>query len=204
MIKVINTSLETSIFLDHWKKSIVTPIEKQCEEFRPINSLKTCEKIIEKVVKDQLEKYIENRYILSKNQSEFRKKHSCETTVKYGINEFKAVAKDKRIIALFLDVKRALETIYREIILNKLYMYGIRGTELEWLKSYMKRRRQTTKSNDIESDEIINNFGMPQGSILGALLFIIYMNNMPSILEKCKVVFYVEDTPLYTVAKGDE
>ena len=108
--------------------------------------------------------------------------------------------KDKRIIALFLDFK----TIYREINLDRLYMYGIRETELEWFKSYMKRRRQTTKLNDIESDEIINNFGVPHGSILGALLFIIYINDMRSILEKCKVVLYTDDTLLYTIANSDE
>ena len=83
-------------------------------------------------------------------------------------------------------------------------MYGIRGIVLDWFKSYMKRRRQTTKVNDIESDEIINNFGVPQGSILGALSFIIYINDMPSILEICKVVLCADDTLIYTIASSEE
>ena len=90
--------------------------------------------------------------------------------------------------------------IDREIILNKLYMYGIKGIELDWFKSYMKRRRQTTKLNDIESGELINNFGMLQGSIL----FIKYINDMPSILEKCKLILYADGTLIYTIANSDE
>ena len=82
-------------------------------------------------------------------------------------------------------------------------MYIIRGIELDWFKSYMKRR-QTAKLNDIESDEIINNIGVPQSSILGALLFIIYINDMASILEQCKLVLYADDTLIYTIANSDE
>ena len=68
----------------------------------------------------------------------------CETTINYVISEWRAIGKYKKIIAIFLDFKRAFETIDREIILNKLYMYGIREIELDWSKSYMKGRRQTT------------------------------------------------------------
>ena len=165
------------------------PRTKKCEEFRPRNSLKT-----------QLKKYIKNRDIISKYQSGFRIKHLCETTVNYVISEWRAVGKDKRIIAIFFNFKRVFETIDREIILNKLYMYGIRGIALDCFKSYMKRRRQTTKLNEIESNEIIR----PQGSILEALLFIIYINDMPSILKQCKLALYADDTLIYTIANSDE
>lgn len=80
-------------------------------------------------------------------------------------------------------------------------MYGIRENELQWFKSYLTNRKQITKVNGVKSDETDNEFGVPQGSILGALLFIIYINDMPNILEKCEIVMYADDTLIY--AKGD-
>lgn len=204
--KIINQSIKTGIFPESWKVSMVSPIEKvpktnKCEEFRPINTLKTCEKILEKVVKNQLENYFEENLLLSQYQSGFRKKYSCETAVNYVINQWKYIGKNKRIMALFLDFQRAFETIDRNIMLQKLYMYGIRHVELEWFKSYLDNRQQTTKVNGMKSDGLKNEFGVPQGSILGALLFIIYINDMPNIVQKCKIVLYADDTLIY--AEGD-
>ena len=86
MLEIINKSLETGIFPDNWKESMVTPIEKikninKCEDYRPINSLKTFEKVLETVVKQQLENYMEENKLLSKYQFGFRRKFSCETAV---------------------------------------------------------------------------------------------------------------------------
>lgn len=104
--------------------SSVTPIEKiaktsKCEEFRPINTLKTCEKLIEKIVKQQLETYFEKNKLFSKAQSGFRKNYSCETAVNYVINRWKYVGKNKKLLAIFLDFKRAFETIDRDILIKK-------------------------------------------------------------------------------------
>lgn len=206
MLNIINKSLETGVFPENWKYSMITPIEKinktnKCEEFRPINTLKTCEKILEKIIKEQLENYMEINNLLSKYQSGFRKKYSCETTVNYVINKWKYIDTKNKIMAVFLDLKRAFETIDRELLIQKLYMYGIRENELQWFKSYLTNRKQITKVNGVKSDETDNEFGVPQGSILGALLFIIYINDMPNILEKCEIVMYADDTLIY--AKGD-
>ena len=78
-------------------------------------------------------------------------------------------------MAIFLDFKRAFETIDRDIMLKKLYMYGIRQIELEWFKPYLENRKHTIKLNNTVPEEAINNFGGPQGAILGALLFILYI-----------------------------
>lgn len=134
ILNIINTSITTGVFPDSWKHSMVTPIEKvaktnKCEEFRPINTLKTCEKVMEKIVKEQLENYMEQNKLFSKYQSGFRKKFSCETTVNYVINRWKYKER-KKIMALFLDFQRAFEIIDREILTEKLHMYGIREKEL--------------------------------------------------------------------------
>lgn len=83
-------------------------------------------------------------------------------------------------------------------------MYGIQDTELKWFQSYLKNRKQSTKVNNVISNEIENDFGVPQGSILGALLFIIYINDMPKVLDRSEMVLYADDTLIYTEGDDDE
>ena len=124
--------MDTGIFPENWKTSMIIPIEKvsrtnKCEEFRPKNSLKLCEKILAKIVKKkQLEQYLENNNILSKYQSGFKKRYSCETAVNYFINRWKNISKNKTVMAIFLYFQRAFETIDRDILIQKLYNYGVR------------------------------------------------------------------------------
>lgn len=209
LLEIINNSLETGLFPESWKHSMIIPIKKvaktnKCEEYRPINTLKTCEKIIEKVVKEQLEYYIEQNRILSEYQSGFRKKHSCESAVNNVINRWKYTDKNKKIMPLFLDFKRAFETIDRNILLEKLAKYGIQGKELNWFKSYLTDRKQKTKVNNVTSRTIDNKYGVPQGSILGALLFILYINDLPNILKNSEIIMYADDTLIFTEADTEQ
>ena len=131
---------------------MVTPTEKikntnKCEEYRPINSLKTFEKVLETVVKYRLENYMEENNLLSKYQSGFRRKFSCETAVNYVVSRWKN-AKNYKILAIFLDFKRAFETIDRDILLQKLLKYGIEDEELMWFRSYLTNRKQITRVNN--------------------------------------------------------
>lgn len=209
IINIVNKSLETGVFPENWKTSIITPIEKvsktnRCEEFRPINTLMTCEKILERVVKEQLEQYMESKNILSKYQSGFRKHFSCETAVNYVINRWKKIEKNNKIVSIFLDFKRAFETIDRQIILRKLHCYGIRGTELKWFESYLTGRKQITKVNNVQSNATNIEYGVPQGSILGALLFIIYINDLPNMLNKCEIILYADDTLIFAEGQSNQ
>lgn len=209
LMDIINKSFETGIFPETWKHTMVMPIKKipktnKCEEYRPINVLKTCEKIIEKVVKEQLDKYIEENKILSEYQSGFRKKYSCETAVNYVVNRWKYSKKNSKILAIFLDFKRAFETIDRDILINKLCNYGIQDTELNWFKSYLFDREQRTKVNNVTSNSIKTEFGVPQGSILGAILFTLYINDMPNILKKCEITMYADDTLIFAEADTEQ
>ena len=202
LLRIINRSLKTGIFPDDWRESMVTPVEKigntiKCEEYRPKNTLRTCEKIFENIVKDQLEEYSEKHSLLSKYQSGFRKKYSCETGINHVINRWKFIGNNRKVLAIFLDFKRVFETIDRDVFLKKLSCYGIKDKELRWISSYLTRRRQITKVNDVESSMRENDFGVPQGSILGALLFIIYINDIENVMEKW-IVLYADDTLIYT------
>ena len=103
---------------------------------------------------------------------------------------------ENRMMTIFIDFKRAFETVDREILLKKLYMYGVTHIELKWFKSYLQNRKQTAKLNNTVYVEVINNFGVPQGSILGALLFIIYIRHEENIRKMQS--YYTLVTPLYT------
>lgn len=99
---------------------------------------------------------------------------------------------------IFMDLKRAFGTIDRRKLLEKLYQYGIRGVVLEWLKSYLSNRKQKVRFNDTWSKEIENEFGVLQGSVLGPLLFIIYINDIIGVCsEDCNIKMFADDTLIY-------
>ena len=148
------------------------------------------------MVKQQLENYMKENKLLSKYQSGFRRKFSCETAVNYVVSRWKN-AKNNKILAIFLDFKRAFETIDRDI-LQKLLKHGIEDEELMWFKSYLINRKQITRVNNTESSLIENKYGVPQGSISGALLFIIDINDMENVLKKYEIVLYAEDILIFT------
>lgn len=139
LTNIINHSLKSGVYPDEWKKSTVIPIPKIkntniANNFRPINTLPNDEKVIEKVVKNQLVDYIEKNDLISQNQSAFRKNHSCETTINYLINDWKkSIEGGEKIVAVLLDLKRAFETVDRDKMLLKLKSVGIEGVELKWM-----------------------------------------------------------------------
>lgn len=206
-MEIVNLSLELGKFPESWKEAIIMPIQKKprtkkAEEYRGINTLPVYEKVLENVVKGQLLDYINQHKILINEQSGFRKGHSCESALNFVICEWKQFDDIGNItIVLFLDFKRAFETINCEILLSKLHSYGIQGSELEWFKSYLFNRTQKTKMDGEYSSSAINHHGVPQGSVLGPLLFILYINNIKSVLKYCSVKLFADDTLLYISGK---
>ena len=204
-VKIINQSLQEGVFPDCLKTSTIIPVPKvantiKCEEFRPINMLPTWEKVLEKIVYKQLKEYVEKNSIIIEEQSGFREKHSCETALNLVISDWKDdVDQNKKVISVFLDLKRAFETIDRKILLQKLSSIGIINTERKWFESYLSARKQIVKIGEYKSNELYNNLGVPQGSILAPLLFSIYMNDMPKFVKHGKINLFADDT-LITVS----
>lgn len=103
----------------------------------------------------------------------------------------------KKVIAVFLDLKRAFETINRKRLIRKLESYGIKGKEKRWFESFLSGRTQSTKYGEITSTPLPNDLGVPQGSKLASDLFLLYINDMKRCLKDCKIKLFAEDTLVY-------
>lgn len=210
MSQIINQSLETGIIPEIWKTSHVIPIPKinntqNASEFRPINTLPNDEKILEIIVKKQLIYYIEKNNLLSNYQSAFRNNFSCETALNYVISDWhKAIDKNEKVIIIALDLKRAFETINRNKLIEKMELYGIKGVELKWFHSYLNNRKQKTKFNEEISNAISVPIGLPQGTALSVILFLLYINDIVNIEIKGKISLFADDTLLVVKNKNIE
>lgn len=198
-LDMINHSLKSGEFPEEFKSSTIVPLKKvqntiKCDEIRSINRLRIEESILERVVKIQIVDHFETNDLFMPEQSGFRQKHSCETALNRVIYDWKKALDDKKIIvAVFLDLKRAFETIDRELLIKKIKSYGCDTVSLKWFNSFLSNRKQKTKINEFFSSEIINEIGIPQGSVLSCILFIIFINDIKSVIKYCDVKFFADD-----------
>lgn len=208
MCTIINKSFDDGYFPDCWKISTVTPIPKvkntnKCEEFRPINGMPNDEKVIECVVKEQLVDYFVEHNILYENQSAYRSKYSCESALNLMISDWKEAIENGEIITVvFLDLKRAFETVSRDIMAKKLSNIGIVGIELNWFTSYMANRQQKVNYNNKFSNVNTVPIGLAQGTQLSVFLFLLYINDIASAAKFGKIYLFADDTVLVIRCKN--
>lgn len=203
LLSIINDSFNNGIFPENWKTTTIIPIPKisktkKCEEFRPINMLPSSEKVIELTAKKQLTSYLEDQNIIIEEQSGFRSSHSCESALNFVLNEWKTdIEGNCVVIAVFLDLKRAFETLDRNILIEKLNKYGIKDKEAAWFSSYLSNRHQKTRYEREESELLQSRLGVPQGSILGPDLFNLYINDIKDCIDGAKIKLFADDTLIW-------
>ena len=200
---IINNSLGTSVYPTDWKYSKLLPFYKSAsrsdiKNYRPISVIPAISKIIEKIVHKQLSSYLEPNLLLNKAQFGFRKERSTELAAKLFVDNIKRKVNDGKLVgAVFIDLSKAFDTLSHGKLINKLESYGISGVELIWFKDYLFNRSQTVSHKECLSDVGKVTSGVPQGSIIGPLLFTIFFNDFPECLKHSEVVIYADDTVIY-------
>ena len=199
---VCNQSLTTGVFPSEMKTAKIIPIYKAGDKhifsnYRPISLLPQFSKILEKIFYKRLDDFITKQNILCDQQYGFRKNRTTTLALLDFVAEITTAIENKQyVVGVFLDLKKAFDTVNYEILLTKLESYGIRGMPLTWLTSYLTNRNQYVQIMDCKSKLEQVKCGVPQGSILGPLLFILYVNDMCKVSRLLKAVVFADDTNL--------
>ena len=197
-------------FPSTWKLAKISPLFKKGSKqdpsnYRPISVLPTISKLLEKTVHMQLYSYLCDNNLLSQKQSGFRLNSSAVTaSAMFTDKILSAMDKGELTGAVFIDLTKAFDTVNHSILLSKLCSLGVPNASLSynWFESYLSNRCQVTVCNGTKSSPETVQIGVPQGSILGPLLFTLYINDLPDYLEHCDVTLYADDTVLFISDKS--
>ena len=205
---MFNQSISTGIVPTEWKLARVTPIFKKgarqdVNNYRPISIIPAVAKIFERIIYNQLYEYLNFNDLLANCQSGFRSIHSTLTSLLEATNSW-SVNIDNGFIngVVFIDLKKAFDTIDHKILLRKLACYGVDQKSLRWFDSYLSDRQQKCLVNGELSGARPVTCGIAQGSLIGPLLFLIYINDLPNCLSKASPRMYADDTSISIAANS--
>ena len=200
---LFNLTVKFSEFPAAWKEALVIPIPKGGNStlvgnYRPISLLPLPGKLLEKLVHTQLMTHLEDMQYLSENQHGFRKNHSTVHSVAQ-ITKYLNLKMDQGFpsLATFIDFRKAFDCVQHPVLLDKLSSLDLAKEVIDWFKSYLSHRRQRVLANNTYSSFQYITQGVPQGSVLGPLFYIIYANDISKVIKHCKIALYADDTVLY-------
>lgn len=203
LCELFKKSLQTSTLPDIWKMANVAPIYKKGTKsdpanYRPISLTCILCKTLEHIVSSSVTKHFTQANLFYELQHGFREKRSCQTQLLMLIDDIlKSINQRSQVDLILLDFSKAFDMVNHEKLLYKLHYYGIRGQTLSWIKSFLDNRSQSVVVNGSKSSTIPVSSGVPQGSVLGPLLFLIYINDLPDFVKHSKVRLFADDTALY-------
>ncbi len=191
--------------------AIITPVYKGAKHrstcpasYRPISLTCIACRILERVLKWRIMEHLESRNLLTSDQHGFRSKRSTETQLLECINDWTSALDSKESVDVFyLDISKAFDTVCHPKLLSKLPKYGIGGKLLRWITSFLNDRRQAVRVNNVSSDYENVVSGVPQGSVLGPLLFLIFINDLADVCKWSTLKMFADDSKIYFKCKSD-
>ena len=205
----INNFLKLGIFPDILKIGKITPVFKKgdtqlLDNYRPISIIPIFGKIFEKIIYERLYSFFISNNVIYDKQFGFRKYHSTSHAINFSVNQIIDELKVRNhVLGIFIDLSKAFDTIDHGKLIVKLEHYGIRGTTLKLLKSYLNNRVQYANYKGIDSDLCKIEFGVPQGSVLGPLLFLIYINDLVNASSNGTFVLFADDTNIFVTGRDE-
>ena len=199
---LVNLSLQTGVFPEIYKEAIIRPIYKggdvnDVNNYRSISLISNISKIIEKTVKNQISKYLENSNYFSASQLGFRKNKGTEDAInRLHIEITNCLDKNKKCLTVFQDLSKAFNLVLHQKLIAKIEEAGCGGEILQWFKSYLHNRTQKVRIGTTESSKLQLKIGTPQGTALSPLLFLIYVNEIGQLRLKGTLISYADDTAI--------
>ena len=206
---IFNHSLKTGQVPKDWRKANVAPIYKKgsryaAENYRPVSLTCISCKVMEHIVTSSIMRHLEDQCILKDSQHGFRPNRSCETQLVGLIHELASNLDHQGCTdLLILDFSKAFDRVSHRHLMQKLDFYGIRGPVHSWIKSFLTDRTQKVVLDGESSSEIPVQSGVPQGSVLGPVLFLIYINDMPECLQHSNIRLFADDAIVYREIKNN-
>lgn len=202
LVYLMNRSLETGIFPKILKLGLIKPLYKSGDKlervnYRPLSLISNVAKILEKIIKIRIVKFLNKHKVISDKQYGFREGKSTDDAI-FALTTYiyDALDKKKATLCIFVDLSKAFDTVCHKKLLNKMYIYGLRGNTYNLIKSYLSDREQRVNIDSVISHYRTVSYGIPQGTVLGPLLFTIYINGLLEMKTKGTILSFADDTAI--------